>query len=128
MSDFWLLVPGITFALDVPAMKTLKTLVRSRGYARLRTGRLPSRSDRGGAIIELVVLSPLLLVLVFGAGDFGRIMYYAITLTNSARAGAAYGSHMVGQAIDETGIQVASEEEAQEPATDYRDLATSVRV
>ena len=83
------------------------------GYTRLRPGRLLARSERGAALIEMAALTPLLLVLVFGAGDFGRIMYYGITLTNAARAGAAYGSHMVGRAVDATGIQVASEEEAQ---------------
>ena len=100
-------------ALDVPAMKTLKTLVRSTGYTRLRMGRLPSRSDRGGAIIEMVVLSPLLIVLVFGAGDFARVMYHAITLTNAARAGAAYGAQSNGQLADTTGIRLAAEQEAQ---------------
>ena len=61
----------------------------------------------------MAALSPLLLVLVFGAGDFARIMYHAITLTNAARAGAAFGSQNPGRTGDTAGIQVAAEEEAQ---------------
>ena len=79
-------------------------------------GRL-RRSERGAAIIEMAVLSPLLLVLVFGVGDFGRVMYHAITLTNAARAGAAYGSQSNGHSTDSAGITLAAQEEAQNLGT-----------
>ena len=45
-------------------------------------------SNSGTALVEAAIVSPLLLLLVFGAGDFGRVMYYGITLENAARAGA----------------------------------------
>ncbi len=79
-------------------------------------GRL-RRSERGAAIIEMAALSPLLLVLVFGVGDFGRVMYHALTLTNAARAGAAYGSQSNGHSTDSTGIIQAAQEEAQNLGT-----------
>ena len=78
-----------------------------------RTWRTGARSDRGGALIEMAVMSPLLLSLVLGAGDFGRVMYHAITLTNAARAGAAYGAQSNAQLADATGIRLAAEQEAQ---------------
>ena len=94
-------------------------MLKKKTFSRLRVmapwnwlGRL-RRTECGSALIEMAALSPLLLVLVFGAGDFGRIMYYAITLTNSARAGAAYGTHSTGRLSDRPGIQLAAEEEAQ---------------
>ena len=70
-------------------------------------------SERGASLIEMALLSPLLLLLVLGVGDFGRIMYHGITLGNAARAGAAYGSQSLGALADTTGIRVAAEEEAQ---------------
>ena len=71
------------------------------------------RSERGAALIEMAVISPLLLLLVFGAGDFGRIMYHAQTLTNAARAGAAFAVQTTGYLTDSAGIQLAADEEAQ---------------
>ena len=70
------------------------------------------RSDRGSALIEMAALSPLLLLMVFGAGDFGRIMYHAITLTNAARAGAAFGGQSNGHSGDTAGIQATAQQEA----------------
>ena len=60
----------------------------------------------------MALLSPLLLLLVLGAGDFGRIMYHAITLTNAARAGAAWGAQSTAHLNDTSGIQLAADEEA----------------
>ena len=59
------------------------------------------------------MVSPLLLLLVFGAGDFGRVMYYGITLENAARAGAAFGAQSTGHLTDSTNIRTAAQQEAQ---------------
>lgn len=45
------------------------------------------RSDRGAAAVEMAIVLPLLLLLVFGAIDFGRMYFTQITLTASAREG-----------------------------------------
>ncbi len=79
----------------------------------LRKGRRLARSGYGGALIEMALVTPLLLLLVLGVGDFGRIMFYGITLTNAARAGAAFGSQGLGNLADTNGIRVAAEQEAQ---------------
>ena len=46
---------------------------------------------RGASAVEFAVILPVLLLIVVGCVDFGRVMYLAIALTNSARAGAEYG-------------------------------------
>ena len=72
-----------------------------------------SSSSDGSALIEAALVSPLLILLVFGAGDFGRVMYYGITLENAARAGAAFGSQSTGHLADATNIDTAAQQEAQ---------------
>ena len=52
---------------------------------RWRAGRL---ADRGAAAVELALLLPVLLLLVFGIVDFGRALNAQITLTQAAREGA----------------------------------------
>ena len=89
-----------------PLAETLHSIVDMIARRRVR-------SERGGALIEMAVISPLLLLLVLGAGDFGRIMYYAITLTDAARSGAAFGARTTSRSADTTGIQVAADEAAQ---------------
>jgi Flp pilus assembly protein TadG len=50
------------------------------------------RRERGAALVELALATPLLAVLIVGAVDFARIFYLAMQVTNAARAGAQYGS------------------------------------
>jgi Flp pilus assembly protein TadG len=45
-------------------------------------------SDRGAAAVEMALVLPLLLLLVFGIIDFGRMLNAQITLTEAAREGA----------------------------------------
>lgn len=44
-------------------------------------------TDRGAAAVELALVLPLLLLLVFGIVDFGRALNLQITLTQAAREG-----------------------------------------
>lgn len=46
------------------------------------------RRDRGAAAVEMALLLPLLLLLVFGIIDFGRMLNAQITVTEAAREGA----------------------------------------
>lgn len=48
------------------------------------------RSPRGQSLVEAALLLPILLLLVLGAMDFGRMFYTKIVLTNAAREGANY--------------------------------------
>ncbi|HOJ61719.1 MAG TPA: pilus assembly protein [bacterium] len=52
---------------------------RSRGFR---------KGERGGAIIEMAVVMPILFMFLFGIVEFGRIMMVSHSLNNAARAGA----------------------------------------
>jgi len=47
-----------------------------------------SSADRGAAAVEFALLLPLLLLIVLGIIDFGRLLNAQITLTQAAREGA----------------------------------------
>jgi Flp pilus assembly protein TadG len=48
--------------------------------------------ENGGALLELAVGLPILLLLVLGVADYARLYYTGITVVNAARAGAVYGA------------------------------------
>ena len=50
------------------------------------------RNDRGGSMVELALLLPLLLLIFAGIGDLGRAFRDYIIITNVAREGARYAS------------------------------------
>lgn len=50
------------------------------------------RNRRGAAAVEFAVILPVLITIVLACIDFGRFGYMYIAVTNSARAGAGYGS------------------------------------
>jgi Flp pilus assembly protein TadG len=50
------------------------------------------KSQRGSALVELTVTLPVLLLIVLGTADFGRVFYRSIEVTNAARAAAQYGA------------------------------------
>ena len=43
-------------------------------------------------MVETALLFPLLLLLLMGSADLGRIFYYSIAVTNAAREGARHGA------------------------------------
>ncbi len=62
----------------------------------------------GVAAVELALLVTVLLLLAFGAADFGRVLYAKIVLQGAANAGAQYGTRLTGAYTDTTGIQAAA--------------------
>ena len=62
------------------------------------------RGERGAALIELAITLPLLMLLVVGTSDFGRVFRTANIVTNAARAGALYGSMTLTNSVDTTGM------------------------
>lgn len=50
------------------------------------------RTARGQALVELTLLLPLLVLLVMGAIDFGRLYFSYTTIANAAREGAMCAS------------------------------------
>src|SRR2546423_751536 len=51
-----------------------------------------SRSG-GQAIVETALLLPILMLLVMGTADLGRVFYYSIAVTNAAREAARQGTY-----------------------------------
>lgn len=72
------------------------------------------RNNRGSALVELALTLPLLSLIMIGGIELGRVAYFAIELTNAARAGAALGA----QNPAEPGYTSAIEDAAQADAPD----------
>ena len=51
-----------------------------------------STSDRGAALVEFALLTPLLLMLVFGIVDLGRALYTHVGIQEATQEGALYGA------------------------------------
>jgi Flp pilus assembly protein TadG len=58
---------------------------------------LNRRSDRGAAAVEMAIVLPLLLLVVFGVIDFGRAYNARILVTSAAREGARVAAANGGQ-------------------------------
>lgn len=50
------------------------------------------KSQAGGALVEFAICIPLLMLLLVGLIEIGRVAYFGIEVANAARAGAQYGS------------------------------------
>lgn len=49
---------------------------------------IPPLRERGAAAVEMAIVLPLLLLILGGLVDFGRLYYTQLVLTNAAREGA----------------------------------------
>ncbi|MGX6603365.1 TadE/TadG family type IV pilus assembly protein [Micromonosporaceae bacterium Da 78-11] len=52
----------------------------------------PARGESGAAAVELAIVLPTMLLLIFGLIDFGRVMQQQIQLTEAVREGARVGA------------------------------------
>jgi Flp pilus assembly protein TadG len=64
--------------------------------------------ERGGALLELAIVIPFMLILVVGTVDFGRIFYKSMAVAQAARAGAEYGAQSMTTVDDTTAIKNAA--------------------
>src|SRR5438128_4305291 len=69
------------------------TRVRDRMLSRVMRCHRLCYSRRGQAIVETALLLPILMLLVMGTADLGRVFYYAIAVTNAAREAARQGTY-----------------------------------
>lgn len=60
--------------------------------------------SRGQSLVEMALLLPILLVLIIGAIEFGRLFYTKIVITNAAREGAYYLSTHISDYNKNTGL------------------------
>jgi Flp pilus assembly protein TadG len=67
--------------------------VRPGILERMRCLRLSRAGKRGQAIVETALLLPILMMLVMGTADLGRVFYYSIAVTNAAREAARQGTY-----------------------------------
>jgi hypothetical protein len=66
-----------------------------------RLPRLPHvhRGTRGSAAVETAILVPVLIVILLGAVDFGRIFYAYIVSSSAAHEAAVYAARFPGAAV-----------------------------
>ena len=76
------------------------------------------RSERGGALVELAVVLPILVLIAIGVMDYGRVYYTSVTVANAARAGAEYGAYGSANSFnDDANIQNFAQIEGAEAGT-----------
>ena len=63
------------------------------------------KSEKGQALVEFALLLPFLILLLLPTVDLGRIFYFAMAVTQAARAGAEYG---IRQSTDFAGMTAAA--------------------
>lgn len=66
--------------------------------------RLPIWAESGQAFVELAVGLAVLVLLLVGAAEYGRLAYFSIEVTNAARAGVGYGAQSHVTASDSAGM------------------------
>ena len=49
------------------------------------------KNDRGASAVEMAIVLPLLLILLFGIIEFGLVLYDKAVITNASREGARFG-------------------------------------
>lgn len=50
------------------------------------------KDERGQSMVEMALVLPILLLILLGITEFGRIYYTQLAITNGARAGARYAA------------------------------------
>ncbi len=79
----------------------------SKLFSLAQAGADQKRRQRGAALAELAVISPLLMFTMLGGIDFARLYHDAIALDAAAHAGAKWGAHSPENGENFTGIQSA---------------------
>jgi Flp pilus assembly protein TadG len=82
------------------------------GFLGRRTRNLQRAAERGQALIEMALVTPLLIALLLGIIEVGRYAELSIVVADSARTGAIYGAQNLVTAVDTVGIQNAAQNDA----------------
>ena len=67
-----------------------------------------NRGDRGQALVELALIVPILIIIMLGVVDYGRVYFAYISVTNGARIGADYAAAGPSEAADTAAIKAAA--------------------
>jgi Flp pilus assembly protein TadG len=96
-----------------------KTQNGSRALGRTRKSRFAplSRRESGQTLLEVALIIPVLLLLLIGIIEIGRLAYYRIEVSNAARAGAQFGAQNLADAADQPDITTAAQNDAPDIAS-----------
>ena len=72
------------------------------------------RREAGSSLIEFGLAFPLLMLILVGTADFGRVFYTYITLASAVHTGAEYGATSAPKIYDSAGIRQAALNDAQD--------------
>jgi Flp pilus assembly protein TadG len=70
--------------------------------------------QRGNALIEMGLATPMLMLLLSAVIDFGRVFYYSDAAVSAARAGAQYGIQSAANFGNYAGMKLAAQTDAQD--------------
>jgi Flp pilus assembly protein TadG len=70
-----------------------------------KVSRSGKAGECGSALVEAALTAPLLLLMLLGATEFGRVAYMSIQVSNAAKAAVQYGAQNQITAIDTAGMQ-----------------------
>jgi Flp pilus assembly protein TadG len=73
------------------------------------------KREEGQALIETALSMTLLILMMLGAVEFGRMAYFAVEVGSAAKAAAQYASQSHVTAADLAGIQQAAKNEFSNP-------------
>jgi len=77
------------------------------------------KDHKGQSLVEFALILPILLILVLGAMDIGRLFFTKTVITNAAREGA---NHLAYHPADIAGMQAVIAQEANSSTLEYADL------
>ena len=63
---------------------------------------------RGQSLVEFALIAPVLIILMLGTIDYGRVYFAYVSVTNGARNGAQFASANASAAADVDGIRTAA--------------------
>ena len=93
---------------------------------RLRTRLKHNLGESGVAAIEMALATPILLLMVTGSFDFGRVLYQEHRLEAAARAGTQYAMQSSSTWSDTTNITAAVRADANDTAAKSLTVTSSV--
>jgi Flp pilus assembly protein TadG len=80
--------------------------------------------ERGAALIEFALILPLLMLVLIGIIEMGRVAYFSIEVANAAHAGAQYGA--LGYSNGNTNMRVVANKDGQNSISSFTTVAQYV--
>jgi hypothetical protein len=82
---------------------------RPTGTSGVRAGVARFGCERGQSLTEFALALPVILLILLGVADLGRVFYYTSAIANAAREGASYAARSPGVADDKVRLRVCQE-------------------